>query len=88
MTLFAASAWPLVWGVFDGCKVLLCVNCDEKLAKLLIRELRSVIYNHDLRNPKPSKYVSLEKAEHVESCYVGEGFSLYPFGEVIDSYDK
>ncbi|MCI41899.1 hypothetical protein A2U01_0063133, partial [Trifolium medium] len=35
-------------GMFHGCKVLLFVNCDEELTKLLIRELRSVICDHDL----------------------------------------
>ncbi|MCI48404.1 hypothetical protein A2U01_0069647, partial [Trifolium medium] len=51
--------------------MLLCVNCNEELAKLLIRELCSVICDHDLWDLKPGKYISLEEAEHVERRYIG-----------------
>ncbi|MCI97174.1 hypothetical protein A2U01_0118475, partial [Trifolium medium] len=59
-----------------------------ELAKLLIRELCSVVCDHDLWNPKPGKYVSLEEAEHDKRRYIGEGFYFYPFGEVVDSDDE
>ncbi|MCI55261.1 hypothetical protein A2U01_0076511, partial [Trifolium medium] len=74
--------------MFHRCKVLLCVDCNEELAKLLIRELRSIICDHKLWNPKPSKYISLEEVEHLERRYIGEGLCFHPFGEVIDSDDK
>ncbi|MCI81252.1 hypothetical protein A2U01_0102525, partial [Trifolium medium] len=62
--------------------------CNEELAKLLIRELRSVICDHGLWDPKPGEYISLEEVEYVERRYTGEGFCFHPFGEVIDSDDE
>ncbi|MCI33322.1 hypothetical protein A2U01_0054539, partial [Trifolium medium] len=53
-------------GVFHRYKVLLYVNRTEEFTKLLVRELRSVICDNDLWNPKPRKYVSLEETEHVK----------------------
>ncbi|MCI47934.1 hypothetical protein A2U01_0069176, partial [Trifolium medium] len=60
-------------GMLHICEMLLCVNCDEEFTKLLIRELRSIICDYDLWNPKSGKYISLKEAEHVERRYIGEG---------------
>ncbi|MCI58326.1 hypothetical protein A2U01_0079580, partial [Trifolium medium] len=45
-----------------------------------------VVCDHDLWDPKPSKYVSFEETKYVECCYVCKWFSFHPLSEIIDSH--
>ena len=46
-------------------------------------ELFPVIEDQDSRDPIPADDVPPDKASHILLCDGGQGFSFYPFGEIV-----
>ncbi|MCI16324.1 hypothetical protein A2U01_0037466, partial [Trifolium medium] len=73
-------------GMLDRRETLLGIDRDEEFAESLVRKLCPIVRDHDLWDPKSSKYVSFEETEYVERCYVCKWFSFHPLGKIIDSH--
>jgi hypothetical protein len=57
---------------------LLCVDRDEEFAEFSVRNLCSVVGDHDLWDPETGEDISFEEPEYVERGYVRKWFCSYP----------
>ncbi|PNX62066.1 hypothetical protein L195_g060974 [Trifolium pratense] len=69
--------------MFHGSEMLLGLQGSEEVLESFVRELCPVVCDDGLWYPKSAEYDAFEETEYPERRYVGEGFRLYPFGEVV-----
>ena len=59
-----------------------------KILEGVVVELFPVVWNQDPRDPIPADDVPLDKVSHILLRDGGQGFSFYPFCEVVYAYCK
>ena len=74
-------------GVLDGGEMLGRAKFGDKFMEGVVRVRGPVVDDYRLWDAKTSQNISLVEAKDVLGSDFGQGFSLYPFSEVVDYYN-
>ena len=74
--------------MLDRGEVLGGAQFGDEFLKGVVCDLSPVVGDYCLWDAKPSKDISFIEAKDILGGDFGQSFSFYPFGEIVDPYDK